>query len=222
MQSFFVDHSLIILLSLATLCTFAWFYTQRRRLDLNVWMIAIAAILHTAWGVLTVKVFAAFEAGFAPGSFGQMSLFGGLFLMPLLYFAAAWFLRLLSSVVFDIAAPAMLFTLMCARVNCLISGCCQGLPIHGTNMQWPTRELELVYYIVFLSLMTPRVARGRTKGEVYPLYMISYGIFRFLIEGFRVSSSNSYFHMAHLWAILASFAGVAIYMELLRKSSARH
>lgn len=67
------------------------------------WYAVIAfSVLHTVCGVLSVKAFAFLETGDA----GNMSLFGGVFFMPVLYFISAdvrsgqlhrlWMLRWLS------------------------------------------------------------------------------------------------------------------------------
>ena len=54
------------------------------------WYVAIPiAIVHTLYGVLTVKVFAFLETGFDKASIGNMSLFGGVFFMPLAYWLGA-------------------------------------------------------------------------------------------------------------------------------------
>ena len=50
------------------------------------WYAVIAfSVLHTVCGVLSVKAFAFLETGDA----GNMSLFGGVFFMPVLYFISA-------------------------------------------------------------------------------------------------------------------------------------
>ena len=83
-----------------------------------------------------------------------------------------------------------------------------------TQMRWPTREAEIVFYLIFLALIIPRVWKGTTKGRVYPLYMAAYGAFRAIVECFRVSSSETLFHLSHVWAFLALALGPSIYIEM--------
>ena len=208
------SHSLWLLLAFATATTAVWLWLNRKRLRISPWAILPLSLVHVAVGVACVKLFAIME-GAEPGA---QSLFGAVFFMPLAYWLAARLFRRNVADVFDVLAVCMIFTLMCARVNCLLSGCCVGRQISpDTALRWPTREAELVYYLVFLPLAIPRVLRGDSHGQIYPLYMISYGIVRFVLEFFRVSATGTVFHLSHLWAILALCLGFGFYVETNRR-----
>lgn len=182
------------------------------------WYAVIAfSVLHTVCGVLSVKVFAFLETGDA----GNMSLFGGVFFMPVLYYIGAKVSKRNVKAVFDTFTICMIFTVMCARINCIVSGCCTGLYIPGTHFRFPTRELEVLYYIIMLVLLIPRVKKGRNPGGIYPLYMASYGAFRFADEFFRTSSTGMLFHLAHVWAAIAFAVGLSIYMEINARNHRR-
>lgn len=212
-------NKLIVLLTIGTLFAFGWLFALRERLHMK-WYVAIPiAILHTLIGVLSVKIFAFMETGFALDSLGNMSLFGGVFFMPLVYWAGAKLTKRNLGLVCDLLTPCMIFTVMCARVNCILSGCCFGLPIPGmSGLRWPTREAELVFYLVLLVLLVRKVWRGQTHGEIYPLYMASYGTFRFVVEFFRYQEySLGIFHLSHLWAAVSFAIGLSIYVELQTK-----
>ena len=223
--SFLQENRLYLLLGLAAECTFVWLLHFRGRLQMA-WYVAIGlSLLHVAYGVFCVKAFAVLE-GNELGE-GAMSLFGAVFFMPLAYWLGAKLTKRSTAEVFDIFAICMIFTLMCARVNCLFAGCCIGRQISSHSaLRWPTRELELVFYAVFLFLMTPRVWRGKTYGQVYPVYMITYGLVRSVLECFRVSSTNNLFHLSHVWALASIAIGAAFYAELKRsrerKKSRKH
>lgn len=172
----------------------------------------LCAVLHTIYGVLTVKLFAFLETGFNPESLGNMSLFGGVFMMPLAYWLGAKLFKRPCKEVFDIFTPCMIFTLLCARVNCILSGCCMGLLIPGLDgLRWPTRELEIIFYIILLLWLCPRVLHGKTQGTVYPIYMAAYGAFRFIIEWFRTYDGTSIIHRGHIWALSSLIMGLSIY-----------
>lgn len=206
---------LLLLLTLGTVFTSVWIILLRKRLNMA-WYAAIPiAVLHTVYGVLTVTVFAFLETGFDPDSFGNMSLFGGVFFMPLAYWLGTKFSKRPIKEVFDIFTPCMVFTLLCARLNCIVSGCCLGLPIPGlSGVRFPTREVEIAFYIILLIALCPRIWKDKLQGRAYPIYMISYGAFRFLIEFLRVSDSLTLFHRAHLWAIITLIFGISIYAEI--------
>ena len=211
------DHALILLLGCGTLFNVYWLHRCRERLHLRWPSVLLLSVLHTVLGVLSVKVFALFETG----NFSNMSLFGGVFFMPLFYWGVAKLAKQKAADVFDVFTICLVFTLMCARLNCIISGCCLGahIPIEGlTHLRFPTRELELLFYVILLSRLWRKVLSGSARGMIYPIYMISYGIFRFVTETLRVSSrAHSILHISHLWALLSLGIGISIYGELRKK-----
>lgn len=211
------DHALILLLGCGTLFNVYWLHRCRERLHLRWLSVLLLSVLHTVLGVLSVKVFALFETG----NFSNMSLFGGVFFMPLFYWGVAKLAKLKTADVFDVFTICLVFTLMCARLNCMISGCCLGahIPIEGlTHLRFPTRELELLFYVLLLSRLWRKVLSGSARGMIYPIYMISYGIFRFVTETLRFSDrTDSILHVSHLWALLSLGIGISIYGELRKK-----
>lgn len=211
------DHALILLLGCGTLFNVYWLHRCRERLHLRWLSVLLLSVLHTVLGVLSVKVFALFETG----DFSNMSLFGGVFFMPLFYWGVAKLAKQKAADVFDVFTICLVFTLMCARLNCMISGCCLGahIPIEGlTHLRFPTRELELLFYVILLSQLWRKVLSGSARGMIYPIYMISYGIFRFVTETLRFSDrTDSILHISHLWALLSLGIGISIYGELQKK-----
>lgn len=211
------DHALILLLSCGTLFNVYWLHRCRERLHLRWLSVLLLSVLHTVLGVLSVKVFALFETG----DFSNMSLFGGVFFMPLFYWGVAKLAKQKAADVFDVFTICLVFTLMCARLNCIVSGCCLGahIPIEGlTHLRFPTRELELLFYVILLSRLWRKVLNRSARGMIYPIYMISYGIFRFVTEMLRFSDrTDSILHVSHLWALLSLGIGISIYGEVQGK-----
>lgn len=211
------DHALILLLGCGTLFNVYWLHRCRERLHLRWLSVLLLSVLHTVLGVLSVKVFALFETG----DFSNMSLFGGVFFMPLFYWGVAKLAKQKAADVFDVFTICLVFTLMCARLNCIVSGCCLGahIPIEGlTHLRFPTRELELLFYVLLLSRLWRKVLNRSARGMIYPIYMISYGIFRFVTEMLRFSDrTDSILHVSHLWALLSLGIGISIYGELQKK-----
>lgn len=189
-----IEVSLWILLGIGFAGSAAWLVLMRDRLNMA-WYAAIPlAIFHTIFGVLTVKVFAFLETGFDKATLGNMSLFGGVFFMPVAYWLGAKLFKRPMKETFDVFTPWHdLYSHVRPHQLHSLSGCCTGLVIPGTQLRCPTRELELVYYIVMLILLIPRVKKDENPGTCYPLYMASYGAFRFVIEFFRTSSSGCCF-----------------------------
>ncbi|MBQ3355949.1 MAG: prolipoprotein diacylglyceryl transferase [Oscillospiraceae bacterium] len=215
---------LLLLLLLGTAFTFAWTMLNRDRLRYKWYVAAPLALLHTVVGTASVMAFAQLENLGRSTAPGQMSLFGAIFFLPLFYFLLAKISKRKTADVFDVFTVNMAFTLLCARINCILSGCCLGKCITGADgPRWPTREIEIGFYIVILTFLILRTLKQKNHGELYPLYMICYGVFRFIIEFFREStSSDSVLHISHLWALLSVGIGLSIYFEIQRKQSKDH
>lgn len=219
-MEFITSHPLYFLLGIAGVFTFFWLFAFRRRLRAKWYALLIISVLHIFVGVLFVKLFAFLESP-GEGYKGAMSLFGAVFFMPLTYFAGAKIFKRDIREVFDLFAVPLLFTLACARVNCLFSGCCKGqiIPfITSHTVRWPTRETELVFYAILLTVFIVTIIKKKNFGQLYPLYMTTYGVFRFIIEFFRVTETSrtaGLFHLAHLWAVVSFCIGAGILFELI-------
>ncbi len=217
MWEFFVNYGLWLLLAIGTGFTFFWIFKNREKLRIRWYGALAAAVLHTVIGLACVKVFAVMETlDFSKA--GSMSLFGGVFFLPLLYWGVPRLFKRDTAAAFDIMTPCLVFTLMCARVNCLISGCCLGAYIAGTEgLRYPTRELEIAFYIVLMIYFCTKENRKKYSGLFYPLYLTAYGAFRFITEWFRSADSGSNLHISHLWALIAFLVGITVYNEMLSR-----
>lgn len=87
------------------------------------------------------------------------------------------------------------------RLGCLRYGCCLGqvcdpafpLALSGADglPRWPAVPLELVFNLLFVAAILPLVLRPQRfagtilKGQLFHLYLISYGVFRFWHEFHR-------------------------------------
>ena len=210
-------HMLILVLIAGTIFTYIWFLQFKDKLRLSPLTAVPAAIVHTVYGVLCVTVFAVIET-FNIHNFGNLSIFGATFFMPLLFFAFAKIGKRNMADVFDIGCISMMFTLMLSRFNCLVCGCCYGISFfHSETLQWPTRELEILFYIVLITVLAVKTKKNESRGLNYPIYMIAYGVFRFIIEWVRHYSGNSVIHRAHLWAVVSLCLGVSILAEIKSK-----
>lgn len=204
----------VLLLCLAggTVISALWLWLFRRRLAIHAYAIFPIALVHTVLGVVCVSLFAGLES-FRLTLSGGMSLYGGIFFLPLCYwFGGRLFHRDLRQV-FDIMTLCLISTLIFARINCIVSGCCQGLLLPGSSvLHWPTREVEMLFHIVLLAVLACKLYRQEQPGTIYPLYMICYGVFRFITEWFR--SEDALFldlHPGHIWSLLAVIIGWSIY-----------
>lgn len=215
MMHFLHEHSLLILLSSATLLATVWLYIEKERLGINLMGAILFAIFSTCFGVCAVSLFAKIESIGDPTAVGRMSVYGGMAFMPVFCLIVNKITKKSLADIYDIFTVILISTISFARINCIITGCCKGNPIADTGMRWPTREAELIYYIVFLITIVPSVYKNNSNGLVFPKYMVSYGIFRVICEFFREDLSIvGPVHIAHVWSILAIIIGLSVLIEM--------
>ena len=210
MAQFIVQYRLYLILTVATAFAYYWISQFKERLRIKEWMALVISVLHTLIGVFCVKLFAFLESG-GDG----MSLYGAIFFLPVIYFISAKLTKRKVADIFDIFAVCTFMTLLFSRFNCLFAGCCQGLIIPGSqSAHFPTREAEILFYIVLYILIRRKVCKPPYSGKIYPYYMVSYGVFRFIVEFFRESEMTyRWFHISHVWSLLAIAIGaVVIYL----------
>lgn len=210
---------LMILLLIASIFNFAWLYLNKKELKMNnIFLIILFALAHTILGIIFVLVFAYLESGFNKEAIGNISLFGGVFFMPLIYSLYALIRKIKISKAFDTFTVSLISALFCARINCLVSGCCKGIYLFNSNFRFPYRELELIYYLIFIILFAKDIYKGKSSGLVYPIYMASYGTFRFVLEFLRESDSSNVFHIAHIWSLISIVIGfgLIVYVKYFR------
>ncbi len=87
------------------------------------------------------------------------------------------------------------------RVGCFFSGCCYGIAYDGplcytyrtalaaTPIGVPLLPVQLIeagcLLIIFAVLLTVYLKKGKHVGTVFPLYLLSYSLLRFVLEFFR-------------------------------------
>lgn len=218
MVDFIVRYRLYLILAVATAFGYFWISQFKEKLRIKEWMALLISVLHTFIGVICVKVFAFLESG-AEG----MSLYGAIFFLPVIYYVSAKLTKRSVADVFDIFTVCTAVTLLFSRFNCLIAGCCQGLVIPGTDAtRFPTREAEILFYVVLYIAIRKKVGKQKYSGKIYPYYMISYGAFRFVTEFFRESEIMfGWFHISHVWSLLAIAIGVVVVCFMNRSNRSK-
>jgi len=210
---------LYLLLAAGVLFGYFWLFENKKKLRINNLAALLLALLHTVLGVICVKLFALIENG----SFSGMSLYGGIFIMPLFYWLGAKLTKRSVADVFDVFTVCMVSTLFFARINCLFSGCCLGNFCFGSDtLRWPTREIELIFYLAVVVWFGIKNSKPHTAGIVYPIYMMAYGVFRFIVEWFRESDFSFLgMHRAHFWSVLSFIIGLCVYLKLIHQTKRR-
>lgn len=221
------QHVLLMFAIGIIICNFAWLLSCKKKLSISWYAALIIAILHDIVGYTAMRLLAIIEAGGDISKAANMRLFGAVFLLPIFYYFGAKLFKRDISFVMDVSAVCLTIGLVFGRFDCLVSGCCAGMRIPFGGMYWPLREIELLYYGAFLLYYCPRIRQGKTSGEVYAVFMLTYGILRFFLEWFRVEYTTNIgvFHLAHMWALISFMMGLSIYGTLIergKKQGGRH
>jgi phosphatidylglycerol:prolipoprotein diacylglycerol transferase len=134
----------------------------------------------------------------------------------------------------DLFALMVPFSLLLGRVGCLVEGCCLGQPIehvwyalddaHGTP-RWPAALIELAFNALIglaLYAWSSRPAdparSNRLRGQLFHVYMIAYGVFRFAHEPLR--DTPRVWHGASLYQLLALALALLGALRFMQRSGA--
>jgi len=93
----------------------------------------------------------------------------------------------------DRFAVILPFSIGIGRVGCLIAGCCRGVPWDGPWAisygdgipRHPAPLYEMLFNIAMGFVLLALCRRQILFGRLFALYLLSYGVFRFLIEFIR-------------------------------------
>lgn len=217
-MDWFLGHILYFLLAIGVVISVFWVYNFQKEFRIKWYANIIVNILIVAVGVATAMLFARLEGAIAGNADGNMSIYGAIFATPLCCLLGTLIFRRDKRATMDVLTLPIVIAATLARVNCLIKGCCLGLEIPGTDFRWPTREAELVFDIIFLIVIARMTAKKRFKGYNYPIYLISYGTFRFIIQWFRAEGFSVWgaLTLSHLWSILSVAVGLTLLLLLVR------
>jgi len=102
--------------------------------------------------------------------------------------------------------------LILGRFGCLHAGCCGGITC--SFGKWPAVPVEISFQIIAILVLSQMRKRSILPGQHFHLYLIAYGLFRFLHEFMRATPKpfiglSGYQIIALLLVIAASLAFMA-------------
>ena len=164
----------------------------------------------TLSGVLGAKLMYFLESG---GSFSGESFYGALFLAPVLMTLVAKLSRVPVWKVLDLCAPAECIMLAIHKVRCAIAGCCRGrvlFKVEYTAVRFPSQIVETVTALILMLILIKMMRKGTHVGEIYPIYMLMYGVLRFVLNSFRVTAPIAgWLAYGHIWSVVSAAIGLA-------------
>ena len=183
--------------------------------------IAIAAVLLTVYGYLGAKLMFLIESGEWAGG---RSLFGSIFLVPVLMVPTAKLLKLRYADLMDICAPAECIMLALLKVKCSIDGCCGGrvVSLGGRSFVFPSQRVECIAFILIMFMLLWMLFRKNCQGLIYPYYMIIYGIARFILNSLRDTVPwIGPLPAGNFWSLVCLALGIIALVLIKRRMSGR-
>lgn len=114
----------------------------------------------------------------------------------------------------DRFAALLPFSIALGRVGCLVEGCCAGVPYNGVCAmrgidgvyRFPSQVLEIVFQICVGVSFLFLVKRGKLQGHLFAIYLMLYGVFRFLSESLRDTPKIFHGWSGYQWLCLIMIA----------------
>lgn len=169
-----------------------------------IWKMIVLTVWLTITGVFGTMVLAFIETG----EFGGTSFYGAVLLVPILILPAL-LMKISYLDTLNLCAPAECAMLVVMRFDCLDKGCCFGKYLPNLGFQFPSQIAEMVVGVsVMLTLIW--MHRKNRQTQLYPWYMIMYGVLRFCLQGLRYGGSDPWIlglSQGHLWSLVSILVG---------------
>lgn len=191
-----------LLMATGAMGVFLCLLYRRKRFNLKGWQCLTFSILAVVIAFLGAKVLYNLENwknGWSSLFYvGGLSLFGSVFLIPMLMPMVGRLFRLHPGQATDICGPCAAVMLGFVRAGCYYSGCCGGwlMQFGERSFRWPTQIVESVGAFAILGWLLQMEEDGKHQGKLYPLFLISYGGLRFIVEFFR-DTAKPWLGLAH-------------------------
>ena len=143
--------------------------------------------------------------------------------------------RLVFLRVLDQGIPFLVLGHAMGRVGCFLNGCCYGKPTDAwcgvifpgqTVALLPTQLFEtvglLILYVVLRRLQQPSLLRS--PGRVFGVYLVSYGVLRFVLEWFRGDQVSSWMGLTlqQLISVVVSIVGLMLLLRAVNLTPVTH
>ena len=177
------------------------------------WKMVLLTLWLTITGVLGTMILAYIELG----EFGGTSFYGAIFLVPI-FIIPAMLMKITYRDVLNLCAPAECAMLFVMRFDCLKKGCCFGKYLPNLEFQFPSQIAEMVVALAILFTLI-RIHKKDHQAQLYPWYMILYGLCRSVLQSFRYGGTTPWIlglSQGHLWSLISIVIGT-LWLVLSKK-----
>jgi len=177
--------------------------------------ISISRAVILTFFVLTTGIFGTMVMFYIEnGIWGGTSFFGAVFFIPYSLYVLSRYFDLDFNVMTDLMAPPGLGMFAVNKLNCLASGCCDGKLLGYSNagvpQYFPSQIVELFSALIIVAIALVLEKTRWFRGRIYPICMVCYGVFRYILNSFRMEQSIFIFGMSpgSVWALCAIASGM--------------
>ena len=154
---------------------------------------------------------------------GGMSFFGSVYFIPFAYFLIAPLFKTKFGKCLDFVGIYVPLVLAFMRIGCFMNDCCGALPItvFGVTFTPPVQLVECFFDILIFAYLFYREKKGNITetGLQYPIFMVSYGVLRMIMEIFRDSVKNMWGLSRGQWlSVLTFLVGVMIILIIKHRA----
>ena len=208
----------MIFLFLGTLAMLIPICIQAKWYGVKWWKTIVIALLLTVSGTVGTYLWFFVENG----RFGGRSFYGAVFIVPVLFILVSLVFRIPYGKLMDLCAPAECIMLVLMKALCVLEGCCKGRILfenaQGLPVRFPSQIAELVNALILLVILMYLSHKKENRGKIYPMYLLTYGASRFVLNFFRDVWAETWMPVGTLWSILAMVIGGGILVYLKKKN----
>lgn len=124
-----------------------------------------------------------------------------------------------STAITDYYGPVDILALVIMKINCYMTGCCAGIDLYvndqGERITFPSQIAELLVAAALFALIIILEKKKKCNGYRYYLYLLIYGITRFIFDYFRVTPSNKIFLMGAPITVTQIFCAILMVVGII-------
>lgn len=208
------------MISLGAVAMFVSLVLRKKQFpQVALWKMIVLTVWLTITGVLGTMILAYIESG----KFGGTSFYGAVLMVPVLIMPAM-LMKITHKDILNLCAPAECAMLLVMRFDCLDKGCCFGKYLPKLGFQFPSQIAEMIVALAVMIVLI-RMHRKNPQIQLYPWYMIMYGVLRFCIQGLRYGGTNPWIlglSAGHFWSLVSITIGtIWLLLSRVRKTAAK-
>lgn len=219
------DISTILIIGILIICI--PISIQMKWYGVAVWKSLIISLTMAVTGLYSCRLWFFLENGYWMGR----SFFGAIFFAPITLLIMAKVMRLEYKYALDFCAPAGCLIFAILKIECLIGGCCQGVPLYiNENREYvlfPSAAVEFVTALVLSVILIFASKKIKYRGKMYPITMVSYGILRFVLNLFRDDWGRTRkmglpLPLGNIWSLISIAIGIAWLFIINKRSTVQN